>query len=178
MVLAFDALNPYAYKADLARICILYILGLWYLGIALRPMVFLNISDKIELFMFRDYQPVTGTSFACTNGIIFPKKGNTVLVRYIKLIVENCRNRYYGINALCTKGPILFGRAIANCGENENYIFGDVRFLTPMCIITNKAFVLPSGEIFYMFKLSAGGDLTKLGGLGVNNFYNEDKVYA
>ena len=103
------------------------------------------------------------------------------MLKYIELIVENCRNRYYGINALCPTGPILFGRAIANCGENENYIFGDVRFLTPMCNITNKAFVLPSGEIFCMFKPSDGGDLTKLGGLGVNNynnFYNEDKVYA
>jgi mannosyltransferase OCH1-like enzyme len=180
VVLAFDMLNPYAYKADLARICIVYILGGWYLDVSLRPMISLNIPDNVELFTFRDYQPITGTSFACTNGIFYSKKGNALLLRYIELILENCRKKYYGINALCPTGPILFGRAIANCGENKNHIFGDVRFLTPMCQITNKAFVLPSGEIFCMFKPSGGGDLTSLGGVGVNNYnniYNESKVY-
>jgi hypothetical protein len=81
---------------------------------------------------------------------------------------------------LCPTGPILFGRAIAILGENKNHIFGDVRFLTPMCQITNKAFVLPSGEIFCMFKPADGGDLSKVGGIGVNNynnFYIESKVY-
>jgi len=52
VILAFDALNPYAYKVDLTRICNLYILGAWYMDIALRPMVFLNILDKIEFFRF------------------------------------------------------------------------------------------------------------------------------
>jgi len=178
---AFDKLKPYAYKADLARICILYKQGGWYFDAALRPMLFLNIPDNVELFTFRDYQLVTGTSFACTNGIIFSQKGNDVFLKYIELIVENCRKEYYGINALCPTGPILFGRAIAILGENKNHIFGDVRFLTPMCQITNKAFVLPSGEIFCMFKPADGGDLSKVGGKGVNNyndFYNELNVYG
>jgi len=180
VISAFNKLKPYAYKADLARLCVLYELGGWYFDISLRPLLYLEIPPEIEFFTFRDMQNLTGTSFSCTNGIIYTTKNNPIVLKAIELILENCATNYFGMNSLCPTGPNSFGRAISFFGPNSRNAFGDVVFLTPAYQNKNKAFVLPSGEIFCYFKVSDAGDLKYFGAKGVNNYndlYKNHDIY-
>ena len=52
---AFDMLKPLAYKADLARYCLIYKLGGWYADISLKPVVGLSIDDSIDFVYFYDF---------------------------------------------------------------------------------------------------------------------------
>ena len=101
---SFDLLNPGAYKADLFRLCIIYINGGCYidnkyiLRVPLR-----NIINKDALNVFcKDTAP--NLMF---NSIIFSIKKNTVLKKCIDDIVYNVRNNNYGKCPLFPTGPGL-----------------------------------------------------------------------
>ena len=180
VVEAFDKLNPYAYKADLLRYCILYQVGGWYFDIPSRPLLSIEVPDSVETIAFRDMQLYTGTNFACQNSILFAKPQLPIYERAIKLVVENCKRNYYGINALCPTGTVVLGRAFAIEGESQNRVFGDYTLLTPLYNMKNRAFVLPDGVIFAFGKNAEGGDLTALGATGTNNynhFFHSKTVY-
>jgi mannosyltransferase OCH1-like enzyme len=177
---AYDELNPYSYRSDLGRFCLLHKLGGWYVDIALKLIKYVDVPDNLELLSFRDFQPMTKTAWACAGGILYAKKNNPIFETAINLVIENCKNQYYGVSALCPTGPNLLGRAIATHGSNPNNMYGDVSYLTPFHPNSNKAFVLPNGDILAHFKPSSGGDLTKLGAEGVNNynfFWQNRSVY-
>jgi mannosyltransferase OCH1-like enzyme len=177
---AFDKLNPYAYKADLLKYCILYQVGGWYFDVPSRPLLWIEVPDSVETIAFRDIQLYTGTNFACQNSILFAKPQLAIFERAIKLVVENCKKSYYGINALCPTGPVVLGKAFATEDESQNRVFGDYTLLTPLHNLKNRAFVLPDGAIFAFGKNAEGGDLTALGAVGTNNynhFYNSRTVY-
>ena len=164
----------------MGRFCLLYELGGWYLDIALKPLSPINIPLSIDFFVFREAYRLVGTSWGVSTGVIYSKPKNPIFLTAIKSIVENCRNDYYGVNALSPTGPNLFGRAIAIHDGIENMAFGDVVYLTMGYENSNKAMVFPNGDIFGFFKPSSGGDLKKLGSKGVNNyndFYNSKDIY-
>jgi hypothetical protein len=177
---AFDKFNPYAYKADLLKYCLLYQEGGWYFDIASRPVSSIDIPETIETIAFRDMPIFSGTAWSCMNAVLYSKPKLAVFDHAIKLVLENCKTNHYGINAVCPTGPVLLGRAFAIEGENANRIFGDYMFLTPMHQNRNPAFVLPDGLIFALGKPADGGDLTRLGATGTNNyndFYQSRTVY-
>lgn len=178
---AYDCLNPYSYKADLGRFCLLYKLGGWYMDIAIRVVNGVEIGNQIEFLAFRDIQRFSYTSWACATTVLYSQPGNKALLTAIKMIVDNCKQHYYGITPLCPTGPTLLGAALAANGGNSNFIYGDYLELTPAHDKKNRAFVLPDGTIMAWSKPSGGGDLIGLGAKGVNN-YNElwaaRKVYA
>jgi mannosyltransferase OCH1-like enzyme len=178
---SFDALRPYAYKADLLRYCLLYDIGGWYFDIAVKPIESFDLSSHIETIAFRDMQRCTSTNWSCQNSVLFSRPRSSVYETAIKLVLENVRNQHYGINAVCPTGPVLLGKAFALTGESHDRMFGDYMFLTPTHHYKNPAFVFPSGLIFALGKPAEGGDLTELGGLGTNNyndFYESGTVYA
>ncbi len=51
---AFDRLRPYAYKADLARYCLLYVFGGLYIDLAIRPIDAIKPPPGVGLASFRD----------------------------------------------------------------------------------------------------------------------------
>jgi len=180
VVSAFDKLKPYSYKSDLGRFCLLYQLGGWYVDIALKPLHQVSIPDDIDFLVFRELYRLVDTSWGVYTGVIFSKPQNPIFLIAIKLIIDNCNTNYYGINALSPTGPNLLGRAIAIHDSLPNTVYGDVVLLTQGYLNPNKAMVFPNGDIFGFFKQSSGGDLTKLGAKGVNNyneFYNSRNVY-
>jgi mannosyltransferase OCH1-like enzyme len=181
VVWAYDSLVPYSYKADLGRFCLLNTLGGWYFDIAIRVVNPVDIGERIEFLAFRDIQRFSYTTWACATTVLYSKPGNIALETAIYMIVENCREQYYGITPLCPTGPTLLGAALASNGGNVNHVFGDYLELTPTYEQKNRAFVLPNGTIMAWSKPSGGGDLTQLGAQGTNN-YNElwqaRKVYA
>jgi mannosyltransferase OCH1-like enzyme len=178
---AHDTLQPYSYKADLGRFCLLNKLGGWYFDIGVRVNAPVEVGDRIEWLAFRDIQRFSFTSWACATTVLYSKPDNPALVTAIQMIVNNCHEQYYGITPLCPTGPTLLGAALAANGGNANFVYGDYLELTPAHEQKNRAFVLPDGTIMAWSKPAGGGDLTGLGAKGVNN-YNElwaqRKVYA
>lgn len=172
VVEAYDTLRPYSYKADLGRFCLLNKLGGWYFDIAIRCANAVDVGDRIEFLAFRDIQRFSYTSWACATTVLYSKPDNLALQIAIDMIVNNCKEKYYGITPLCPTGPTLLGAALASNGGNANFIYGDYLELTPTHQQTNRAFVLPDGTIMAWSKPAGGGDLTGLGAKGVNN-YNE-----
>lgn len=177
---AFDKLNPYAYKADLLRYCLLYAKGGWYFDIAVPPITALQVTEEVETIAFKDAPVISQTTWSCANTVLFAKPQSPVYARAIDLVLENCRKEHYGINPLCPTGPVLLGRAFAIEGEHPHRVFGDLIALTPSHPNRNPAFVLPDGTILAFGKAAGGGDLTRLGGTGTNNyndFYHARTVY-
>lgn len=178
---AFDELAPLAYKADLGRYCLLNTFGGWYFDLGVRVINPIQLPDNIEFFAFRDRNRYSYTAWACSIGIMYSKPNNKALQIAIEQIVQNCKNKYYGITPLCPTGPTLLGESLAKNGSQSNFAYGDFLDLTPGFNNTNTAFVLPDGTIMAWAKPAAGGDLTVLGGKGVNNyndFWHKKEVYT
>ena len=105
VVNAFDSLIPGAYKADLWRLCVLYLYGGIYQDIKYQPINdfrYKNIIDK-EYFV-RD-RKIGGEGIY--NGLLSCKKNNKILEKGIKQIVKNVKNKNYGANPLYPTGPLL-----------------------------------------------------------------------
>lgn len=167
---AYDALTPMAYKADLGRYCLLYELGGWYFDISCRLNIPVKLSPGVELLAFRDIQKHSGTACSCAIGCLYARPGAAGLQIAIEMIVDNVKNQYYGLTALCPTGPTLFGRALAQHGADNRYLFGDYLELTHGYQKVNRAFVLPNGTILAWGKECGGGDLKALGAKKTDNY--------
>lgn len=177
---AYDKLRPYAYKADLGRYCLLYEKGGWYFDISIRLINPIVLDPHIRTLAFRDLQYASGTSFSCSNTILFAKKKDPVFEQVITGVVKNCDEEYYGISTLCPTGANVLGAAFAIHGAKFDRIFGEVMLLTPYHQYKNTAFIMPNGTIFALNKPTVGGGLEMLGASGTNDynkFYYEKRVY-
>ena len=170
VVETYDALRPYAYKADLGRFCILNVTGGWYFDIAVTVQTGIAVTEGVEFLAFRDIQRSSGTSWACATSVLYSRPGNPVLKTAIDRIVRNHKENYYGVTPLCPTGPSLLGEALALHRGNSRHLFGDFLELTPAHQIRNHAFVLSDGTILAWGKRAGGGNLTRLGVSGGNNY--------
>lgn len=179
---AYESLVPYAYKADLARYCILYEHGGWYFDIGMRHAgTVVGVDSNTSIIAFRDINRYSLTNYACDNCIIYAKARHASLAKAIELIINNVNNKFYGQTPLCPTGPSLWGRALAITGLDSGVLFGDAIELTPNHKRKNKAMILPDGTILAYKKPSGGGDLRSLGATGTNNyniFWREKRVYT
>lgn len=177
---AYQSLLPYSYRADLARFCILYLKGGWYIDVGFRWVVPVKVPNEARLLVFREIQREAKSSWACLTGAFYASPGHLALRRAIEITVENCNSSYYGLIDLCPTGPNLWGRAIAETGLEEGVQFGDLLQLTPHYANKNHALVMPDGTICAFRKPSGGGDLASIGGAGTNNYgdlWLKRKVY-
>jgi len=108
---AYNSLIPGAYKADLWRLCILFIYGGIYLDIKLvgvNGFKLIELTEK-EHFVF---DRVPNSIF---NSLMVCKKGNIYLLKSIYQIIKNINNNYYGNSPLAPTGPEMLGNvAIQN----------------------------------------------------------------
>ena len=172
---SYKKLKPFAYKADLARLCLLKIIGGWYIDIGYRAtMPIGEVHESINLITFRDTVRYSEVSWACANNLIYATPQHPAICRAIEIIIENCNSEYYGINQLSPTGPYVLGQAIAENGPNKQTIFGDFLELTPSHINKNRAAVLPDGTIIAMYKPSMKQglrqDLKEIGAEGTNDY--------
>lgn len=172
VVNAYHKVNSYTYKCDLARYCIVNVVGGWYFDISMRCLVGIQLPADCSLLAFRDINRYTRVSWSCDGCVFYSPAQNPILDEAIFQIVNNIEQEYYGLTPLCPTGPNAWGKAIANSYIDETVIFGDCVELTASYPNKNKALVLPDGTIFALKKPTAGGDMTALGVTGVNN-YNE-----
>ncbi len=181
VVQAYDSLVPYSYRADLGRYCLLFVKGGWYFDIAVQVITGIPVDDGVEFLAFRDRQLHSGTSWACSNAVLYSRPGNPVLKSAIDRVVRNCQEQYYGITPLCPTGPTVLGEALAENRANSRHVLGDSLELTPTRPKRNLAFVLPDGTLMAWGKPAEGGDLASLGAKGVHNyndFWHARKVYT
>ena len=103
VVYAYDKLKPAAYKADLWRLCVLYIYGGIYLDIKYRCV------NGFKLLYLTDKECwAKDTNGGVYNAIIILKKNNNICKKAIDKIVENVNHYYYGNSVWDTTGPRMF----------------------------------------------------------------------
>ena len=100
---AYDHLIPGAYKADLWRLCVLYIHGGIYLDIKL---ICINGFKLIELTE-RNHFVKDRFGLGMYNALMISQSGNVFLWKCIQTIVKNVKNRFYGQGPLEPTGPTL-----------------------------------------------------------------------
>jgi hypothetical protein len=183
---AFDRLKPYAYKADLARLCLLQKFGGWYLDSTVTlPSALPKIAEDVEMIVFKDApNPLTSGNWNVNNGAIYAKANHPVLEIAINLIVDHGRTRFYGRTSLDPTGPGVLGRALAIHGPDRGIITGWYHQLTPMHQIKNLAYILPVGKILAFGKATAGTrnglGLEAYGDKGTNSYeemYRNRDIY-
>jgi hypothetical protein len=118
---AFDNLIPGAYKSDLWRYCVMYIKGGIYLDIKFKCIAgfrLIALTDREYLSLDRPGHWEHG-SIGLYNAIIVSLPGNQLMLNCINKIVENVKNKYYGINFLYPTGPGLLGNEF--CKLTDSY---------------------------------------------------------
>jgi mannosyltransferase OCH1-like enzyme len=110
---AYDSLIPGAYKADLWRLCILFIYGGIYLDIKYQPLngfKFINLTEKEHLVADTNNINIYNALMVC-----LPK--SEFLYKSFRKIVENVNNRFYGNNCLEPTGPAMLSQFISTSNE-------------------------------------------------------------
>lgn len=180
---AFRTLVPYAYKADLFKLCLLKVIGGWVVDIGVRmlrsPLAQEIIEQQPDFVLFRS----TGSwdpPWNCSVAVVYARPGHPAFDTAIECIVEHCRTRYYGATPLM---PTMstFGRALALHQVHENVRIGtvvDVRWRS-----FKRGFALKPVGLVAARKPAriAAGDI---GGLGVpgtnayNRLWRDRQVYG
>ena len=120
---AYDTLIPIAFKSDLWRYCLLYILGGIYLDIkyySVMPLI--DVVKDLGEFFVKDVESTCNAcdpQLAIWNGLIAVKKGNPVLKDAIDAIVENCRNKTIPAHPMNISGPCLLGGLFISKGLED-----------------------------------------------------------
>jgi hypothetical protein len=112
---AFRCLRPYAYKADLLKLCLLHAVGGWYVDVGVRilrsPAALFENRSAPSFVLFRSTGPMD-LPWNCSLALLYGEAGSPVFTTAIDEIVDNCQTGRYGATPLSpTMSP--FGRAVA-----------------------------------------------------------------
>ena len=188
---AYNKIKAFAGKADLAKYCINYLKGGWYVDISILMSPFAKVDElpeRIDFLGFRDIghglRPNT-LSYGICPSLFYSKSNNIVLEKAIELVIENCKNEDYGLTSICPTGPGVLGRAIATFGLKQSQVLGLYMPLTPNHQQMNISYVLPDGHIFALHKTSwlataKPADISAFGFKSTNNYmklYLEEDYY-
>jgi glycosyltransferase involved in cell wall biosynthesis len=174
---AYDKLKPYAYKADLARYCIAYVYGGWYVDINIEIVMTPPNISKFDMLLIRDYNNGTRVApWQLANGLFYTVPKHPVFKLAIDMAVDNIKNNIYGRRSLSVTGPELFGRAVAQHGLQEDdtsYLVGD---FVDNPKLKRKQFIV-EGKALAIHKTALGG---QVGVAGTNNYvemWNNKDIY-
>ena len=112
VVYAFDTLIPGAYKADLWRLCVLFVYGGIYIDIkylCVNGFTFASMIDKEYFTLDIPSNTWTNTMHGIYNGFMVSNARNPFLWKCIHKIVLNVKNKEYGKSCLYPTGPGLLG---------------------------------------------------------------------
>lgn len=168
----YHRLVPKAYKADLARYCLLYVHGGVYADLACHFWQPIVRQAPTKLHIFRD-----GFNLApwiVSNAIIAAPRNLPLFEEVIKNIIRHCHENYYGFNPLCPTGPNLFGRCIATHSRLDELEAGEAIKINKNPSTPSLAYIPPNGEILAVScKLSTG-----LRSLGAPFHEDYNDIYA
>lgn len=106
VVIAFDALKPGAYKADLWRYCVLYIHGGIYMDIKFKCANNFKLVDLLDKEYYVKDRYNRGR-YGIYQAFMVNVAKNPILWECIQQIVRNMKVKFYGDNPLCITGPHL-----------------------------------------------------------------------
>jgi hypothetical protein len=180
VVETYHKLKPYAFKADLARYCLLYIYGGLYSDLSYLHISPILLHENTGMVLFRD---IAGhPSWAVSNAIIYSEPGRKELKHAIDMIVNHAAINFYGDSCLDVSGPYLFGRALAEVNNYQDIVFGDSRELTPNRAENRNIYkILPTGDLIAFRNKKEGGQIADYGVKGANNYaemWNQRQVWA
>ena len=150
VLLAYDALIPGAFKADLFRYCELYINGGWWFDIDMLSVGSIDAFVGAEVAFACPRDGGIPDSPALYQALLGSSKGNSVLEKAIREVVDTVAG-YAGANdmdALSYTGPRLLGRCVAEVlpgtlaaagtntwADSRTAAFGNSRKLDGHCVI-------------------------------------------
>lgn len=183
----YQNITAFAYKADLARYCILYIMGGMYIDLGIRMMNFWEIPKEKGFSTFKELCFTADSWTIMQNGLIWSLPKRRELEICINRIVENYCKKFYGKTPLYPTGPVMFGRAIAlamaehgQSNEADDQWIGEYRWTTPEGAMKNDAYISPSHKLIAFRTKLIPGDLSHLGLIGTNNYkdiWSSRKMY-
>lgn len=180
---AYDMLKPFAFKSDLARLCILYKHGGLYADLSVYFLAPWNLAPD-RLGVFRDF--LYAAPWQVANTVIFAPPGHKAIARAIEAICANVKSRYYGASFLCPTGPVAFGKAIAESCRAEDLFTGDSVFCDQ---VPGHPGLIASGTHAFAFqdrlvavkRKRGGGAPSEMGLKGTNSyrdFWARRDIYA
>jgi hypothetical protein len=122
----YDSLNSYAFRADLARYCILYQHGGYYFDSVICPEFKLEFDNFPVLYLSPNGECYGYRGI--DNGVMyFNKQKHPFLRDALKLCLKNIHQQLYGVNTLDITGPVMLGRL----KETYDIRFGKSKVLNP-----------------------------------------------
>jgi hypothetical protein len=161
VVEAYDYLKPYAFKADLARYCILYVLGGYYFDIAVCVDKKVEFNFECVLFKnrFEEYLDVIENDM-----MFFKNPKHDLLKKLIDSIVQNVKELEYGHHPLCVSGPLLL----------HNIFYKDNSFKVKLGKIVTvdgrQAGIIDENICYFRKDLKFSANLRSMGCEGTNNY--------
>lgn len=110
----YDSLIPGAYKCDLWRACILYKFGGVYVDSYAKPYVSIREMCKRTISKNKEHQFISVLdNCGIHNGFIMCTPRHPFIKQYIKDMLCNIENKYYGKHDLDITGPKCLARSIS-----------------------------------------------------------------
>jgi mannosyltransferase OCH1-like enzyme len=183
---AFDKLKPYAFKCDLARLCVIYALGGIYSDVSRfflkgwLPSRALNTTGTLDkLCVFRDFMNIS--PWDTSQAVFAAPAHHKALEKAINTIVYNTKINYYGTSVLSPTGPEMFGKAVALTCQPDEIVCGDSHLhIVPENGRKLHTFIFEGKVIAYKMKMPAG-DQSDLGVKGGNDYlamYYQRDIYS
>jgi mannosyltransferase OCH1-like enzyme len=170
---SYVKLQPYAYKADLARYCILYILGGWYFDFFTLPLF--GYKPEKSTLLFRDFYISEAAPWALNNAVVYTEAKNTIFLRCIQEIVMNCRLDFYGASSLFVSGPPLLGSAVSV--DFRNFHHYEIGEFTKKEGENRFSFYLSNRDKLALHKDSEGGVFNLPGSNNYGEMWKNREVY-
>lgn len=166
ILIAYRDLKAYAQKADLAKMCILYVYGGYYfdLGILVHKYIDFSASEIVLVNGIQHPVHTVGLPVIENNFLYVREPKHPIIKKIIDKIVDNVYKLNYGCHPLDITAPIALGRVVSNTEKSVTYC--NVKLDEE----ENKS-VWYKNEKFYDFKPSKeNADISKMGAVGTNRY--------
>ncbi len=166
---AYETLVPYSYKVDLVKYCLLYEFGGWYFDVGVYPEFSIHFGNDINGVFFTDSLDTSNGTWRIVASIMYSTPRRKAFMDAIEGIIQNCKDEYYGEDALHPTSTALLGKVMPKeYFEDKSIILGEGKMMAQPNNVLRKALVL-DGEVYSWYK-DKGGDLASLGARGTNNY--------
>jgi mannosyltransferase OCH1-like enzyme len=158
----YDAIAPYAFKADFARYLILYTQGGYYYDISICPEY--KFESDLDAILYESLpDPLITNNLRCieNNFMFFKEKNHPFLFKAIEKLMQNVVNREYGEHPLDVTSPIMLGRL-----DTTGITLGEVKFITK----NQRGSYLNDVLHFKHKPIKFNANLSSLGCKGTNNY--------
>lgn len=166
---AYDYIKPYAFKADLARYCILYYYGGYYFDCAVTLKDKIEYSDDVVLYKNKFDKSVFGFEEILevieNDALFFKFTKHQLLWELIENIKNNVYELFYGHHPLCITGPLLLHKVYNKLKNNLNITLGEIKKIDGKFVG-----VLNGKKTYYRKDIKFAHNLQALNCIGVNDY--------